>query len=170
MRKIVVNASPLIFAAKIPDMLDLLREMYDKFFVPEQVYEEVVEKGLQSEKKSIKANAKRLEKVLEQEEFVRMHVDVKKTRKELGRGENAAIALAKMKGIQTILMDERKGIQVAKSHGLTPEPLPAVLIKAQKNDRISKKKCKQLLDTLLVENYWLSTADYRKIMRELEKS
>ncbi|NIQ04921.1 MAG: hypothetical protein GWO20_04045 [Candidatus Korarchaeota archaeon] len=66
-------------------------------------------------------------------------------------------------------MDERKGIQVAKSHDLTPEPLPAILIKAHKNDRISKKKCKKLLDTLLVEHYWLSTANYRKIMQELEK-
>ncbi|NIU83997.1 MAG: hypothetical protein GWN64_11135, partial [Candidatus Thorarchaeota archaeon] len=71
--------------------------MYDRFLVPEQVYEEVVEKGLQSEKEDIKENAKRLEKVIEQDEFVRVSVEVKKQRKGLGKGENAAIALAKMR-------------------------------------------------------------------------
>lgn len=82
MKKIVINASHLIFASKIPKILDLLRKTYDKLLVTEQVYEEVMENGLQSEKQPIRENAKRLEKILEQEAFERMHVDIKKDKEE----------------------------------------------------------------------------------------
>lgn len=169
MRKVVTNASPLVFATKVPGILELLREMYDKFLVPNAVYEEIVERGLESEKEHVKENTKRLEKVIEQDDFVRMNVEVKKQRKGLGKGENAAIELSKSEKVQEILIDERKDVQIAKSQGLKPVPLPAVLIKAFKNARISKKKCKNLLDKLLVENYWLSTAEYRKIIQMLEE-
>ena len=46
---------------------------------------------------------------------------------DLDRGETEAISLAVERGIRTILIDERKGFSVAKSRGLEPLGLLAIL-------------------------------------------
>ena len=43
MRKVVVNSMPLIALSKVLK-LDLLRQMYNKIYIPEAVYREVTEK------------------------------------------------------------------------------------------------------------------------------
>ncbi|MFB6088522.1 MAG: hypothetical protein ABEK36_01960 [Candidatus Aenigmatarchaeota archaeon] len=167
MDKVVANTSPLIFSSKVEGLLEILNKFFEEILIPEEVYEEAVVRGLESDRKEVRENAQQLQKLIEKGKFRTTEVKEKEKWEGLGKGESAAISLAKEKNIRRILLDERKGIRIARSQGLEPEPLPSLLIKAHKKNLISKKKAKNLLHNLLAKNYWLSVPDYERIMKKL---
>lgn len=61
-------------------------------------------------------------------------------RKQLDQGESEAIILAKELGIQTVLIDEKPGRDLAKVFGLTPTGLLGILLKAKEGGLISEVK------------------------------
>lgn len=165
----VTNSVALIMLGKIPELLLLLKERYRHIFVPDGVYNEVVEKG----KKLGKPSVLLIEKKFEEGFFRRKSINDETVKTllaaGLGKGEAEAIALAKKENVKEILIDEKAGRKFATRLGLETLPLPALIISAYRNKHINKEKAKKLLAELLASNYRISTDIYNKIIGMLEE-
>ena len=136
--KIISNASPLIFLAKI-GKLDLL-ENYE-IIIPEQVHKEIIKENL----------------------IIKNLITVKETeiikeieKQNLGEGEKAAISLGIQEKIKLILLDERKARSMARFYKLKPRGTIGILIEAYKNKKISKEGLKESIQKLIKEGYRIS--------------
>ncbi|MBI2584101.1 MAG: hypothetical protein HYW25_05520 [Candidatus Aenigmarchaeota archaeon] len=165
----VSNTSPLIFLAKVPELIALLKWKYDKIIIPKEVYAEAVEKGISSHNPQISSNAAKI-KALVEEGFIK--VEIVKTKialpSYLGKGESAAIALALERKVKGVLIDEKPATSVARSLGLNPSPISTLPIEAFRKDKISRAEAVKILDSLLANNYYLSSRDYKILMKMLE--
>lgn len=170
---IVSNTSPLIFLTKVPRLIELLRKFYKKLIIPNEVYIEAVEEGLKSENPSIKENALRIKKLVE-ENFIEVRSLKRKWIKlrnslQLATGEASAIALALQEKIENVLIDEKRASTIAKTFKLVSRPISLLPIEAFRKDYISKQEALNLLDDLLINNYHLSSDAYKQIISMLEK-
>ena len=100
---VVADASPLIFLSRL-DLLHLLRGLYDRILVPEEVYSEATAGDESSGALCIRA-ADWIE-ILTPTENQPFHEAVQE---ELDAGEAAAIRLALERDADLILIDERQG-------------------------------------------------------------
>lgn len=100
---VVSNSSPLISLGKL-DMLFLLEKLFGKVIVPQAVYEEVVVKGSEEERKDVFHVVALIDQGIIRIENVETREDV--LEKRLGRGETEAIILASRKKADVILMDD----------------------------------------------------------------
>ena len=160
--KIISNASPLIFLAKI-GKLDLL-ENYE-IIIPKQVHEEII-KG----KKIGRDDSYKIESLIEKN---KIKVDGTKKNKEidklnLGEGEKATISLGIKKKVNIILLDERKARRVAKFYKLKPRGTIGILLEAHKNKKISKEEIKELLQKLIKEGYRISEELIIGLLKEIK--
>lgn len=172
--KAVSNTSPLIFASKVSQILELIKKEYSFILISKEVYEEAVEKPLASDRLYIQENALRIKKLIDSD-FLKVS-NLNKTYKKLsaklqeniGLGEASTIALAIQEDIKFVLMDEKKATIVARMHNLRPRPISALPIIAFRKKLISKKEAKNILDELLVNQYRLTVDSYKEIMDLLE--
>ena len=160
--KIVSNASPLIFLAKI-DKLDLLNKF--EVTIPKQVYEEII-KG----KKEGREDANKIENLIEKDvirvEETKIIPEIDK--QNLGIGEKAVISLAVDKKISLVLLDERKPRRVAKIYNLKTRGAIGVLFEALKNKKINKNEFKESIQKLLKEGYRISEDLLIELLRNIE--
>jgi hypothetical protein len=112
MTRWVVNTSPLIFLAKL-DRLDLLRIGADEVLVPPAVLEEA-QKYPDEAKRKIEEAASSWLKVTP----VRDRGVVEVLLADLGPGEAEAIALAREKGAERVVLDDLDGRRFARRVGL----------------------------------------------------
>ena len=109
MDRIVSNATPLIYLAKI-DKLKLLKAIANRVYIPGAVYQEVVIEG----KRLGEKDAYRVEKCINQGWLI-----VKKIKKifsfdiPLHQGELEVISLAGQEGIKKVLIDDAKARSIA---------------------------------------------------------
>ena len=169
---VVSNSSPLIFLSKVDELIDLSRKIYKNIIITEEVYKEVVEIGLLSEKPSIKGNALKI-KQLDENGFIKtIKLKSEKLKKSLlGKldiGEASAICLALQENIKEVLIDEKAATIAAKELGLKPIPISALPMIAFKKNMIKKEAAIKIIDKLLLENYYLSAADYKRLIELLE--
>ncbi|MBI4162610.1 MAG: hypothetical protein HY513_02915 [Candidatus Aenigmarchaeota archaeon] len=168
----VSNSSPLIFLSKIDDLMELAKEIHKNILISEEVYKEVVEIGLLSEKPSIKNNALKI-KQLASSGFIKT-IKLKPHRlkhslsERLGIGEASAICLALQENIKEVLIDEKAVTVVAKELGLKPLPISSLPIIAFKNGMIKKEAAERIIDKLVLEHYYLNASDYKLLIRLLE--
>lgn len=170
--KAVSNSSPLIFATKVSGLLNLLEKKFEKVIVPEEVFEEIVATVLKSEKPEIQENAAKIKQFFDKNFFQKKKIKnrklVKELTKNLGLGEAAAIVLALEIGTKNVLMDERKATVIAKIHGLIPTPITALVIEAKHKKWLDKKRAKEMLDSLLINNYRVDVKTYQEITKLLD--
>lgn len=160
--KLVSNASPLIFLAKIGKL-----ELLDNYelIIPKQVYEEI-NKGA----KIGREDAQRIENLIEkkiikvEESYINNEIE----KQNLGNGEKAAISLAINEKINTILLDERKARRIAKFYKLKPKGTIGILIEAWNNNEISKQELKELIQKLLKEGYRINETLILDILNKIE--
>lgn len=162
--KAVVDASPLIFLAKL-DALDLLP---DPCVTTAEVLREIHAGGppARAEVVSIEAlqEAKRL--------VVARPANVKKPRLDptlltdsrLGAGELSVLRLALHDRIPEVILDDRLGIRVAKAIGLTPVSTAFLLLRARRESRLSAKLYEARLEGLVQRGYHLSAPLYRRLV------
>lgn len=148
--KIVSNASPLIFLAKI-EKLELL-EGYE-VIIPKQVYEEII-KGEEIGKEDAHKIETLIGKNIIKIEETKVIKEVEK--QNLGKGEKAVISLAINKKISLILLDERKARRIARFYKLKPRGTIGVLVEAYKNKKIDKKEFNELIQNLVKKGYRIS--------------
>jgi uncharacterized protein len=123
--KIVSNASPLIFLAKI-GMLELLNDY--EVIIPKQVRLEI-KKG----QKTGKEDSYKIENMIEADKIKVNEIGIIKELKQIniGEGEKAAIGLAVDKKIKIIFLDERKARRTAKFFNLHPRGTIGILREAR---------------------------------------
>jgi len=159
--KIISNASPLIFLAKI-NRLDLLADY--ELTIPKQVYEDIIkgEETGKEDSQKIKTLAER--SIIKVEE---VEIDKELEKQNLGNGEKAAISLAIGKKTSSILLDERKARKIAKFYKLKPRGIIGLLVEAYKNNKINKKELNELIKKLIEEGYRINEILILELLKEL---
>jgi len=153
---VVSDASPLIALGRI-GRLDLLREIFGSLVIPDAVWKEVVEAGIDKE-----GSVNVAEAVWISQQSVLDHSLVNLLRHDLGAGEAEAIVLARECNADFLLIDERLGRSAAKSLGLKVVGLVGVLIEARERGLVSDAGT--LMDRLHDDaRFWISE-DLRKLV------
>ena len=138
---IVSDSSPLI-AFSLIGRLELIKELYEIIIIPEAVHREITEIDEQRTgvQEIIAAEWLIVERITN-ERFVRA------LEGELDRGEGEAIVLATELNAGLLLMDERRGRQVAKRCNLNVIGVLGILIEAKHKGLVPLAK--PLLDELV---------------------
>jgi len=141
---VVADTSPLLNVALI-GRLDLLREQFDGVTAPEQVWDELAagDDGLDDPRALRDEGFLELVPVEESSLFVEL-------RRELDRGEAAALAYAIDADADLVLLDERDARRVARRHDRSVTGVIGVLLRAAERDRIDLRDA---LDRLRVEGW-----------------
>ncbi len=161
--KAVVNASPLIFLAKL-DLLHSL-ELYDEVYTTNIVLDEI-KKGMG---RGFEEALQIMHKIEDKKIVV---IDVEPSVEKsfgLHEGELSVIQLAKDLKIDVIIVDDRAAIKVAKYFGLRPLSTPYILISNVKQGKLSKKDFRRAMDRLISFHYYISPALYQKMLEIVEK-
>lgn len=157
--KVVANSSVLISRSCINRLL-LLEEKFKRVFIPEAVWQEVVESGEVEPGAEAVQNAAWVE-VME----VGNKNLVKALQEFVDSGESEAIALALEIKADLILMDEKEARVLARKYGLNVMGTVGNLVWAKKAGRI--KTLKDILDDLItLGNFRISNAIYRHALKE----
>lgn len=161
--KIVSNSSILISLSSI-NRLYLLKEKFDEIYIPEAVWEEVVEmgKGETGSKEVRSADWIIKEKVTDENLVSALNEN-------LDLGESEAISLAIQLNSNIILLDEKEARVMAAKYKLKPLGTVGVLIWARKKNII--KNLKLELDKLIREGgFRIASEIYEKALAEVGES
>jgi len=161
MNDIVSNATPLIYLAKA-GRLNLLKRVFEKVFIPEEVKIEVVDRG----KKLGKKDAYLIERAINEGWIKVSKSKIVEIPLELERGEVAALSLAKDLGIKEVLVDETSARTAARLLGLTPRGTIFPLLKALESKEIDLNEFLGLLNTLVKEGSRLKEEVYLETIRK----
>ena len=151
--KVVSNSSPLIVLTKI-NRIDLLKHLFTSVYISEEVYSEVY--------KIKKGPCPRWIKVVKVKG--RMAVDALDAI--VDKGEAETIILAKEMNIKQVLMDDRKGVNLARKMGLEPLRTTTIIGIAYKNDLLADIQ-KELLN-LREKGYWITDYYIEEITKQFK--
>ncbi|MFQ5686048.1 MAG: DUF3368 domain-containing protein [Candidatus Scalindua sp.] len=155
---IVSNSSPLINLSAIGEF-NLLRELYEEILIPSAVWDEVVIKGKEQPGAAEVQNAKWIKK-----ELVANMSFVEVLTLNLDKGEAEAIALAKEKNAEIILIDDKSARKIAHHLGLNYIGLLGVLREAKSRGII--RNIKGYMDLLrTVAGFWISENVYKDVLK-----
>lgn len=157
--KVISNSSVLIALSGI-QKLALLSDSFEKVYIPEAVWDEVVIKGIgKSGSEEIK-NASWIEirKVTNKDLVTALNEFL-----DLGEAEAISLALEMSGGI--VLLDEKDARLIAARYNLKPLGTVGILIKAKKQGKITELKNE--LDKLINEgNFRISSDIYNLALKE----
>lgn len=156
---VVSNTSPIINLAII-GQLNLLEKLYQKIFIPESVFHEILTII------SKQYGGKFVQKLSWIETHsVTNHSMVNSLLLELDAGEAEAIVLAMEMRAGLLLLDERQGRRVASRLGLNFIGLLGMLIDAKQKGFISAVK--PIIDDLVVKaGFWINHRLYARVLQE----
>ena len=157
---VLSNSSPLIYLAKL-GRLDLLKTLYKKIFVPEAVLAELKDSTKYPELILI-------EQAIRQKWMVIREVKIHLHMPGLGSGEVALINMAKEMTPDLILVDDASARKIMESFGFNVKGTIYVLLLAYRKKIITKNEARNLIDSLILAGFRISTEIYSRIMRELE--
>ena len=128
---IITNSSPLILLAKIGKLF-LIRKLWNKVYIPKEVYNEVVVKG----KNERYSDAFIIDKEISNFIFIR-ELDEKYKREaekltSIGSGESEAIALCLQKKADLFLVDNLEPRKIAEAKKIKCRSTPGLLLEALK--------------------------------------
>ncbi len=164
--KAAINASPLIFLAKL-EKLTLLKLLLTEYYVTDIVLEEVVKKALQcgyieaepiqkfAVEHVVEADKGKAEKLAEK---FNIHI-----------GEASTILLAKRMNLNYVIVDDKVAIKVVKIMGLKPLSTPFILLKALKDRQLTHKEFIRCFEKLIQHGYYISPSFSRKILEKADK-
>lgn len=151
---IVSNASPLIYLAKA-GKLNLLQIVFEEVIIPEEVKEEVVDKGKQLGEK----DAYIVEKAIAEGWLKVSHAEILETSIEIHPGELATISLAKKLKTE-VLIDEAPARVAAKLFDLTPKGTIFVLLKSLSTGNIDLNQFIEALNQMIKHGFRLKEEVY----------
>ncbi|HLC73111.1 MAG TPA: DUF3368 domain-containing protein [Candidatus Nanoarchaeia archaeon] len=164
---VVSNTSPILYLAKL-GKLELLKKLFNKVFIPREVYKEAVlngrEKGFVDAtliERAIKDHWIEVKDVVSNKNIsIYSEIDV---------GEQEAIELAKNLNSKLLLIDDAPARVIAESFGLSVKGTLFVLMKAYSKKIINKIETKNLLSRLISLGFRISPELYGKILDEIDK-
>lgn len=155
---VVSNTGPLVALAVI-DRLDLLNLLFDTVIVPEAVHFELLEGGTAQAGVAAYQQAHRIsvKKLLAPREPLLDSV--------LDVGEASVIQFARENNIERVLIDERKGRQIAREvYKLQVIGSAGILVEAKRYGHLDNVK--EALATMRQHGYWLHEKIVTSILRE----
>ena len=168
----VSNSSPLIWLSKI-GRINLLKSLYDKVYIPEEVYREVVTRGLKEGfsdalivKECIKQGWIKVSRLNEEE--VELCRRIMEHAAEIHHGEAQAILLAR-KMDALLLMDESCGRTLAEAWGLKVKGTIYVIMKALREGLMDKNEAREAVVSLVNKGFRIEPKMLTRILREIER-
>ena len=156
---VVSDATPIISLAKL-EMLTILGRLYDEVFLPKAVYDEVCRNPTYAAEAAFIQKCTFVKvKTVSSEQAVRL---LRATGLDLGESE--AIVLADSLTDSLLLMDERKGRQIAFNMGIRIIGTLGILLHAKTLGLV--QNIKPLLDTLIKANIRISESLYHSILEQ----
>lgn len=155
---IVSNTSPITNLAAV-SQLDLLQQLYNSIIIPQNVNIELTGVGV-----PVPGSTEvQTESWIETQQVSDRKL-VTLLRQELDPGEAEAIALAIELNADLLLLDERRGDQVASSLAIKIKSLLVVLIAAKSRGLISAVK--PVLDELIeTAGFWITEPLYNRVLQ-----
>ena len=170
---IVSNTSPLIWLSKI-GRITLLKKLFGEVIVPEEVYKEAVERGLQEGfsdvlaiKECIDQGWIKISKLDERE--IKLCQRMMEHAFEIHLGEAQAIVLARETGA-LLLMDESSGRAFAETLGLRVRGTLYVVMKALREKLLDRVEAKEIVLALVSKGFRIEPKLLARILREIETS
>jgi hypothetical protein len=167
----VSDASPLIWLSKI-GKIALLRKLYGEVLIPEEVYREVVERGLEEGlsdalvvKEGVDEGWIKVSKL--DEKGVELCRRIVEHASEIHLGEAEAIVLAR--GCDALLlMDESCGRAFAETWGLRVRGTLYVLLKALGEGMLGKDEAREAILQLIEKGFRTDPRLLARILKEIE--
>jgi len=161
MSPIVSNATPLIYLAKA-GRLDLLKSVFGKVFVSEEVKVEVVDRG----KALGEMDAFTVEKAINQGWIKVLKADPLELPMRLQPGEASTLSLARKLAISEVLVDEITARSVSRLLGLKPRGTIFVLLKSLELGALDLEGFLELLSRLTQCGFRLKEEVYLEAVRK----
>jgi predicted nucleic acid-binding protein len=158
---IVCDTSPLLLFARA-DRLGLLPALYQRVVVPGAVLQEV---NVQADEPARQIQVHVQQDVFQRKEAQGRSLDA--VGENMGRGERAAIALARELDAELVVLDDEQGRTEARRHGLSITGSIGILIEAKERDVIASMR--RELDRLVEEGLWIDEQLYDRVLREHEE-
>jgi hypothetical protein len=159
---VVSNASPIINLAAV-ERLDLLRQLYGQVTIPQAVYDEMVVAGAGQPGATKVATSGWIKTRQVTNETV-----VAALRLELDPGEAEAIALAVELKADSLLLDERKGREIALRLGCKTVGLLGILVEAKHTGLVPAVK--PIMDELIERaGFWITASLYDRVLQAVEE-
>ncbi|MEK6657979.1 MAG: DUF3368 domain-containing protein [Nitrospirota bacterium] len=159
---VVSDTSPIMNLAVI-DQLNLLEKLYQKVFIPEAVFHELLTTLPESAAGRVIPKTLWLEKRIVANQSL-----VDSLILELDLGEAEAIVLAMEMKSDLLLLDERRARQVSSRLGLKFIGLLGILVEAKQKGYIGAVK--PIIDDLMVKaGFWVGSRLYNRILREVKE-
>lgn len=155
---VVSNTSPITNLAAV-NQLNLLQQLYNSIIIPEAVYQELTNVGTIVPGSTEVQTLKWI-----QMQLVTDRSTVTSLQLELDDGEAEAIALATELKADLLLLDERRGYQIASRYGLQVKGVLGVLIAAKSRGLIPAVK--PVLDDLIgIAGFWVTQPLYKRVLQ-----
>ena len=168
---IISNTSPLIWLSKI-GKIRLLQKLYGEVIIPEEVYKEAVDKGLEDGfsdalviKEGVEQGWIRISKLNGEEKKLRERMMERAL--EIHLGEAEAIILAR-KTNSPLLMDESSGRVFAGAWGLRVRGALYVIMKALREELLSKDEAKEATIRLINTGFRIEPKLLARMLKEIE--
>ncbi|WP_254840992.1 DUF3368 domain-containing protein [Natronomonas marina] len=162
------DATPLIYLAKV-DRLALVQHLEASCVLPERVYEEVVETGLEQGY----PDARRIERSVDADRFDIVSVETTALLTRLQDNSNlsdadvAVLACADAHD-GVAVMDETYGRDVAAAEGITTRGTAYLVLKLASEGTISVDDARAVIDAMIDEGWYCAPDVYAKIIQKLE--
>lgn len=168
----VSNASPLIWLSKV-GKLSLLKKLFGEVLIPEEVYKEAVEKGLEegfSDPFVIKESVDNgwIKVIKLDEDGEKLCRKIMEHASEIHLGEAQAIILAR-KNKTLLLMDESSGRAFAEAMGLKVRGTLYIIIEALRKGLLDKNNAKETVLMLASKGFRIEPKLLARLLRDMEK-
>lgn len=168
---VISDTSPLIWLAKV-GKITLLKDLFGEVIIPQEVYIEAVEKGLQygftnaqTIKECINEGWIKLSKLNSKDQSILQKISEHAS--EIHSGETQAIVLAREMKL-LLLMDESAGRTFAEAWGLKVKGTIYVIISALRKGLISETQAKETVLTMVTKGFRLEPTLLARLIIEIE--
>ncbi len=168
---VISDTSPLIWLAKV-GKITLLKDLFVEVIIPQEVYNEAVEKGLQGGfadaqaiKECINEGWIKVSKLGSKEQS--MLQKISEHASEIHSGEAQAVVLAREMKL-LLLMDESAGRAFAEAWGLRVKGTIYVIISALRKGLISEIQAKETVLTMVTKGFRLEPTLLARLIIEIE--
>lgn len=164
----VFDATPLIYLAKV-DQLTLISHLDEPCVIPDRVYTEVVDTGIEQGY----PDARRIEQSIEDDMLSVISVDDDEFFSRIQRNPklsdaDVAVLACAYTHDGVAVMDETYGRDVASTEGITTRGTAYLVLSLASQDVISVEKARTVIDAMVEEGWYCSPSMYAKIVQKLE--
>ena len=168
---VVSNTSPLIWLSKV-GKIHLLKVLYGEVVIPEEVYREAVERGLQEGfsdalviKEGVDEGWIKISGLSESGDLLCQKI--MEHALEIHLGEVQAIILAREANM-LLLMDESSGRAFAEAWGLEVRGTIHVILRALREELLSKNEVREAVLQLIDKGFRIEPRLLARVLREIE--